>query len=281
MKKNFFRIVFLIFLVMFSSIKKCEAVQFDVVVLPVDILSVCENYFCFPEPSEIVAEDVIKTLNTYNNIGAYSLSDVRAKLSEDEVLKTRTEQFLTNFKATEKIDFPELRRIAQELGVKSIVLIYCYVTNDKTSLKRDLWEVMEISSAFQTTYPFNLTTLAVLTDNVNNVVMWSGRYNKTVTNSDGLLSAQTQTMAASQLEKIKLYSRNNISQNISQNIRLRFFPQDVKTFTISNTSKNKNEEERKFVPGALEHLIKPQMIRELEEGNFNTSNPEEDFIFQL
>lgn len=280
MKKKFVSFIIFITLVMLSVIK-ANAVQFDVVVLPADIFSVCENYFCFPEPSEIVADDVIKTLNTYKYISAYTLSDIRSRMNDDAQLKITTQSFLDQFNQNEKIDFPKLQIIAKEFGVKSIILISSYAVNDKSNTKRDLWEIMEISNAFKTTYPFTLTTRAILTDNVNNVVMWSGKYNKTVTNSDGLFSAENQTVAASQLEKIKLYSKNNISQTISQNIRLRFFPKEVRTFDISKPAVNDDGQTNKYVPNALEKLNEPKMMREIEEGHNNTLNPEDDFIFEL
>ena len=140
--------------------------------------------------------------------------------------------------------------------------------------------MLEISSAFKITYPFNLTTTAVLTDTVNGVVMWSSKYNKTVSDSNGYFLALNQAQAASHLEKIKQYYRNNVAQNIAQNVHLRFFPKDVRTF---NVKKQNNEETTspKFVPGALDHLIKPQMIKEIEEGSANTSDSADDLIFDF
>ena len=49
-----------IFLICFLTIGRANAVQFEVVVLPTDIFNVCDNYFCFPEASEIAADYIIK-----------------------------------------------------------------------------------------------------------------------------------------------------------------------------------------------------------------------------
>ena len=110
--------------------------------------------------------------------------------------------------------------------------------------------------------------------------MWSSKYNKTVSDSNGYFLALNQAQAASHLEKIKQYYRNNVAQNIAQNVHLRFFPKDVRTF---NVKKQNNEETTspKFVPGALDHLIKPQMIKEIEEGSANTSDSADDLIFDF
>lgn len=281
MKKIILRVLFAI-LVCLISVGKVQAVQFDVLVLPTNIFSVCDNYFCFQEVPEIVADDVIKNLNSYKNINAVDLTTVRNKLTQNSELKGLTQNMLNKFEETEKIDFNALHYIAKEFGVKSVVLISCYAITDRSDVKRDLWEVLEISSAFKISYPFSLVTTAVLTDSVNNVVMWSSKYNKNVSDTNGYFMAQNQAQATSHLEKIKQYSKNNVSQNISQNIHLRFFPKDVRTFDVKNsTDTNGQENEVRFVPNALDHLIQPQMIKEIEDGHFNTVNPSDDFIFEF
>ena len=183
---------------------------------------------------------------------------------------------MKNFEQTEKIDFQVLTELSREFNVKSIIIISSYAITDRSATRRDLWEVLEISSAFKITYPFNLTTTAVLTDTVNSVVMWSNKYNKTVSDSNGYFLALNHAQAASHLEKIKQYYRNNVSKNVSQNVNLRFFPKDVRTFKVKN--QEATQEEPTFVPNALDHLIKPQMIKELEDGHSNTHD---DFIFEF
>lgn len=123
-----------------------------------------------------------------------------------------------------------------------------------------------------------MRTTAVLTDTVNNIVMWSNKYNKQLTNSNGFFSASNQAQAASHLEKIKQYSKSNVAQNISQNINMRFFPKDVRTFNIKNKQSDVTPQ---FTPNALENLITPQMTKELQDGQANTINTSDDFIFEF
>ena len=274
MKKITLQLLFTIFTFLFLPLQS-QAVQFNVLVLPTDIFRVCDNYFCFPEPSEIVAQDVIQNLNSYKNISAIDLAEVRAKFSQNSQLKSTAQSMLNNFEKTDKIDFQSLDQLSNAFGVKSVAIISSYATTDKSPNRRDLWEMLEISNAFKIAYPITLTTNAVLTDTVNNIVMWSSKYNKKVTNSDDYFIAKNQAQASSQLEKIKLYSKSNISQNISQNFHLRFFPKEVRTFSPSKSNAGQ-QEQKQFVPNALEHLINPNMIKELDDGNLNTSD---DFIF--
>ena len=275
MKRALYKIFLLIFILVFAPIK-AHAVQFELLVLPTNLFSVCDNYFCFPEVSEIVAEDVIFNLRQYKNINTRALADVRAKLYTDSALKTKTESVLKKYEETDRIDFQTLQEIAKAFDVKSVLLISCYAVNDKTTLRRNLWDVLEISSAFKISYPFELKTNAVLTDMVNNIVMWSGKYTKSVSDTFGYYSASNQTQAMSQLEKIKQYSSGSISQTISQNVFMRFFPRDVRTFTVKKTEQEMEAEPKKFIPNALEHLSNPRMQKE-----YDSHLPEysDDFIF--
>lgn len=279
MKKIFYKILFTI-LMLFIQAGVAGAVQFDVLVLPTEIFKICDNYFCFPEPSEIAANYVIQDLSSYKGINITKLPEVRAAFEKNPELKQAAQAMLNDFEQTEKIDFETLQTISNEFGVKSVIIISCYAITDRSATRRDLWEVLEISSAFKITYPFNLTTTAVLTDSVNNVVMWSSKYNKTVSDTNGYFLALNQAQAASHLEKIKQYFRNNVSKNISQNVHLRFFPKDVRTFSVKKQD-GEEREKPQFMPNALDHLIKPQMIKEIEEGSSNTTNSGEDFIFEF
>lgn len=264
--------------IIFITTLNVNAAEFDILVLPADLFSVCDNYFCFPEVSEIVALDTISYLNNFKNIHARNLNEVRAQFYLNPELKKQTENMLLNYRNNDKVDFQTLKTISNEFGVKSIALISAYAVTDKAPLKRNLWDVLELSSAFKFTYPFQLKINAVLTDNVNNIIMWSGRFSKDVSNSNGYFSAINQTQAISQLEKIKEYSKNNTAQNISQNIHLRFFPKEVRTVFAKPEYVDKNPQ---FTPNALEKLSEPRLRRELEdqERHFDYSFGDDIFSF--
>lgn len=278
MYKKIIKLFFIFIFLVFSALK-VHAVQFDLLVLPTDIMTVCDNYFCFPEASNIVAEDVISNLKEYKNINVKTLYEVRHKLNSNYQLKDKTLKALNEYNQKDKINFSSLNDLAKEFNVKSILVIDTYTINDKTQLRRNLWDTLEIATAFKITYPFELKTSAVLLDCVNSLVMWSGKYNKNVSDSFGYYSANNQTQALSQLEKIKQYSYEIISKNISQNVYMRFFPKDVRTFNIP---KNKSEDApTRFVPNALEHLSDPHIRKELD----NDTNKKfrdfdlDDFVF--
>lgn len=277
MKNIFFKIM-LILLLFVGGITKTQAVQFDLLVLPTDIFSVCDNYFCFPEVSNIIAEDIIQNLEQYKNINIKTLYQVRQKLNSDYQLKQKTIKVIEAYGEKDKIDFTNLNDLARAFEVKSVLIVDTYAINDKTSLRRNLWDTLEITSAFKITYPFELKTSAVLTDCVNSVVMWSGKYSKNVSDTFGYYNASNQTQALSHLEKIKQYSYDIVSKNISQNVYMRFFPKDVRTFQVKKQSE---DAQTKFVPNALEHLSDPHIRKELDTDNNKKFRDFdlEDFVF--
>ena len=83
--KNFFG--FLVLLISLIFVPCASAVTFNVVVLPADILRVCENYYCYPEVSEIVAEDLVNYFNATGKIKSPTVTEVRRTLSQNPNVK--------------------------------------------------------------------------------------------------------------------------------------------------------------------------------------------------
>ena len=203
-----------------------SAEPFKVLVLPVDLFSVCDNYYCFPEVSEIIAEDVINNFNKRGKIISPNLYDVRKKFAEDPALKASAVNTLNRYKNRNSVDFTSTKAVAKAFDAKSVLLINSLVTQQNS--KRNVWEVMEVSSAFEAYNSYTMETNVVLTDNVNDVVMWSGKYKRTLGDNEERFWAENTAQAASQLEKIRFFSKDIVSKNISQNIILRFYPKVTK-----------------------------------------------------
>ena len=223
-----------------------SAEPFKVLVLPVDLFSVCDNYYCFPEVSEIIAEDVINNFNKRGKIISPNLYDVRKKFAEDPALKASAVNTLNRYKNRNSVDFTSTKAVAKAFDAKSVLLINSLVTQQNS--KRNVWEVMEVSSAFEAYNSYTMGTNAVLTDNVNDVVMWSGKYKKILGDNETRFWAVTSSQAASQLEKMKFYSRDIISKDIAQNITLRFYPKVTKPVVPKSVEKT---EQTDFRPNPL------------------------------
>lgn len=223
-----------------------SAEPFKVLVLPVDLFSVCDNYYCFPEVSEIIAEDVINNFNKRGKIISPNLYDVRKKFAEDPALKASAVNTLNRYKNRNSVDFTSTKAVAKAFDAKSVLLINSLVTQQNS--KRNVWEVMEVSSAFEAYNSYTMETNVVLTDNVNDVVMWSGKYKKILGDNETRFWAVTSSQAASQLEKMKFYSRDIISKDIAQNITLRFYPKVTKPVVPKSVEKT---EQTDFRPNPL------------------------------
>ena len=223
--KFFTKIIVLLCLILGNCV---SAEPFKVVVLPVDLFDICDNYYCFENVSQIFAQDIIDDFNRGGKISSPDLYDVRKKLFANPSAKT----VLNKYKNSNSVDFALLKQISKDFGANSVLLISSSVN------KRNMWEILEISSAFELYNPYYLQTDAVLTDNVNDVIMWSGKYTKLLSDNESRFWAKSSAQANSVYEKLKNYSQEIISKNISQNVTLRFYPKvlkpiDVKTKTQS------------------------------------------------
>ncbi len=223
------KILIKLFAVFILLISPVMAITFDVLVLPADLLNQKENYYNFDEVSEIIANDIIKNFNSSNGkIKSPDLYEVRAKLNKSPELKKTVNDLLEKYKDTNKLDYEEIKKAGSAFSCKSVLIVSSYAVTNKNSKKRGIWEVLNISSAFDISYPYRLETSVVLLDTVNNLVMWSNNYSAKLGANDNIFAAKNYAQANAELEKIKLYSKTIVSSSASQNIMLRFFPKAVR-----------------------------------------------------
>ena len=278
--KKFIIILIIFFNILLTSNNNVLAYEYNITVLPTEIFKVCDNYYCFPEPSEILANSVIENLDNYKNIHVINLNTIREILNKNQNLKYDTEQMLYNYEKSEKIDFETLKKLADTFNTKSILLISANVTSEKANAKRNLWEILEISNAFKINNPFYLNTNVALTDTVNSVVMWGNKYQKRLNNNEGEFLTKNMLEATSQLEKITQYYKNTITQSIVQNVHLRFFPKSIRTFEPKN--KDYIEKQKTLPPNASEYFREEQIRRVNEDESIEPHfDNYEDFVFSL
>lgn len=237
-----------------------HAITFDVLVLPSDLFNTKENYYGFEEVSEIIANDIIEDFNTSNGkIKSPDLYEVRTKLNKNSDLKQTTNNFLKKYKDTNKLDYQSIKKVGKFFNCNSVLIVSSSVVTNKSSIKRGLWEILNISSTFEIYYPYRLETSIVLLDTVNDLVMWSNNYSTKIGANDNSFSAKTYAQANEEFEKIKLYSKTVLTPSASQNIILRFFPKAIRPIdtkinennggalnferTIPEKPKNKNNSE--------------------------------------
>jgi len=205
------------------------AAGFDVLVLPVDLLQTKENYYSFDEASEVFANDIIGNFaNTKGKIKSPDLYEVRAKLSNDSQIFQTAQRALMKYKNNNNIDYDSFKTVGNLFGCKYILIVSSNAVTNKNAIKRSVWEVLEVSTEFNTEYPYRLETSVVLIDPSANTVMWSNNYSSKLGANDNIFAAKNYAQANGEYEKIKMYSKKVVAPATSQNIVLRFFPKSIK-----------------------------------------------------
>lgn len=196
----------------------------DILVIPADLLQTKENYYSFDEPSEIIANDIINEFNKTNGkLKSFDLYDIKAKFNNNALLKNALNKYKNN-----TIDYEAFKTIGKDFGCNYILLVNSSVMTNKNSLRRSLWEVLEVSTAFDISYPFRLENSVVLLDSENELAIWSNNYSTKLGTNNNEFSAKNIAQADAEYEKIKLYSKTIIAPSVSQNILLRFFPKSIR-----------------------------------------------------
>ena len=225
MKKLFHTVILFLSLILLSP--AANAISFNVVVLPADLMNVCDNYYCYPEVSEIIANDLIQYFNRTGRINSPSLIEVRRRLAANPQLRTALQQSLIKYRNSSNIDFHVYKKVADLFSAKSVLVVANTVNVENAYVKRNVWEILELATALDFTYPFFMETEAVLLDTYNGLVMWSGNYSKKISDNNGNFSAPKSSQSYSKLGFIEFYSEDIISKTIGENVVLRFFPKTI------------------------------------------------------
>ena len=221
MKKLFHTVILFLSLIFITP--AANALSFNVVVLPTDLMNVCDNYYCYPEVSEIIASDLIQYFNHTGKVNSPSLIEVRRRLAANPQLRTALQNSLIKYRNSSNIDFPVYKKVADLFSAKSVLVVSNTVNVENAYVKRNVWEILELSTALDFTYPYFMETEAVLLDTYNGLVMWSGTYSKKISDSNGNFSAPKSSQSYSKLGFIEFYSEDIISKTIGENVVLRFF----------------------------------------------------------
>ena len=270
--KNLLRI----FVILMLFVSPAQAiVTFNVVVLPADLFKVCANYYCFPEMSEIIAQDVIANFNATGRINSPSLYTVRKTLEANPAVKNYTNSVLTRYTNDKSLDFTALKYIAETFKAKSVLIISNDVPIDKAYVRRNVWEMLVLSTDFDISYPYSMETNAVLVDTYNGLVMWNGVYTKKITDNNDNFKAPNSSDAYAKLEYFRLYSRDILAKMISQNIYLRFFPKTIDPQPVVEDQKPEGAyfrfESNSSIPSTRNKLLEEEKSKSREENPVDNS----------
>ena len=212
---------------LFIAMPAHSFVSFNVVVIPTDLFKVCENYYCYPELSNIIAQDVINNFNETGRINSPSLYYMRNFLEQNPQVKNQVVSIITRYKNDKSTDFAAMKIIARAFNANSVLIISNDVPINGAYINRNVWEMLVLSTNFDISYPYEMETDVTLTDTVNDLVMWHDVYKKKIGDNNDNFKAPNASDAYAKLEYFKMYSKDILSKMIAQNIYLRFFPKTV------------------------------------------------------
>lgn len=104
-------------------------------VAPVNVLTQRSSYGVYPNTSDMIANDIINSLNKYSMIDAPDLG-MSKSLIESYGLSEDYNEFLTNYRDNRVIDHKTCNRLSQRLGVDKILLISTGYDTQNLFLKR-------------------------------------------------------------------------------------------------------------------------------------------------
>lgn len=272
-----FILKFILVVMLFLPLR-ASAATFDVLVLPTDVVNVCNNYYCYDELSNIIAKDVIVNFNESLMLASPTLDSIRAKLGTNITAKSTAISVLNKYSKSNIIDMLALKSVADAFGVKSVLVISSNVVIKNSKIRRGVWEILDFSSAFDVVYPYELETNAVLVDTVNGLVMWSGNYKKKLGNQNNEFKAKNPSEASAKLEQLSMYSKAIVARSVAQNVILRFFPKSASPVVSPKSMENASPVSffRMNIPESAPSstkkepvfLVPPDGIKGINEGDF-------------
>ncbi len=281
--KNLYKLLYSILLVIMLSIPVFASNTYNVVVLPADLFKVCANYYCYPEVSEIIATDVIDNFNSTGKINSPSISSVRKAIAQNQEMGKYAYSTVTRYARNKSLNFDAMKIVAKAFNANYVLIISNDVPVKDAYARRNVWEMLVLSTNFKIAYPYEMETDAILIDTINDLVMWKNTYNKKISDSNSMFKAPNASDAYAKLEYFRQYSKDILSKNISQNIYLRFFPKVIDPQPMVQDTKPTGAyfrfESESNVPALQNQLIQTQRDKYRTKTGDEPDNSYGDMIF--
>ena len=68
-------------------------------------MNVCDNYYCYPEVSEMISGDLIQYFNSTGRVNSPSVNEVRRRLAANPSARAPLQSALNKYRGTSQIDF--------------------------------------------------------------------------------------------------------------------------------------------------------------------------------
>ncbi|MGN1125417.1 MAG: hypothetical protein ACI4SM_04445 [Candidatus Gastranaerophilaceae bacterium] len=212
--------LFLFIILFFTG--RCEAAQFNILVLPTNIFLEYQNFMVFPNSAEIIASDIINYYNINPKMSAPTISHIKNVLNQSQnfSLKKSTQVMFGKYNSNYTINYDTIQRLANKFRTRQVLLISCNLDTQNYVLRRTFWDFLNIPGATVVDPAYRLSTQVTLIDANNQIVLWQENYQKLISSREARIIPEGFSPASEQLEKVKKYSTKFIAPQVVQETQL-------------------------------------------------------------
>ena len=182
--------------------------------------------FIYNASAEFFADEIINLLNKTDNINAPTVSEIRAVYKQEPAILVSAKNFTNKFRTAYNIDYLTLRKLANKVDSRYVLLITSYIDAENYILRRTPWDVLNIPGASVVDPAYKISTYAVLVDTEKNLKLWADTYYKTISVCENRIITRGASPQVEQMGKIKDYS-NYVCPQIAQNVQINVLPPEV------------------------------------------------------
>ena len=182
--------------------------------------------FIYNASAEFFADEIINLLNKTDNINAPTVSEIRAVYKQEPAIMVSAKNFTNKFRTAYNIDYLTLRKLANKVDSRYVLLITSYIDAENYILRRTPWDVLNIPGASVVDPAYKISTYAVLVDTEKNLKLWADTYYKTISVCENRIITRGASPQVEQMGKIKDYS-NYVCPQIAQNVQINVLPPEV------------------------------------------------------
>lgn len=219
--------------------------------------------------TDIIASDIISSLNESNLVYAPVLGDSMQKITRH--LNIYTQTFFDEYKYNYNIDYINLKRITQELHADYILMVTSGLDVQSNFLKETILGKLGISGFEPVKPTYRLTTLLTLIDTKNEAVLWQELYKKDISAQNYDIGNVQFAPSYAQLSKIKEYSKR-VAEHVTPIINVAVHPElapKKEVGAVEIKKKDVTEDKRIYYPVIHKDKIHaPQFMQNVEMPKF-------------
>lgn len=274
------KLVNIVFIFLLFVAQPCFAKEYKVLVLPDTLMNKVNDYFVYPEASELVSTDVIRYLNNVPSFNAPQVSTVKSTVNKYPSLKANAVALMKNFKVNYNIDFEALSRLNMYFKADLALMVTSNIDVQNYFLRRTIWDALNIPGATVVDPAYRVSTQVYLIDIRNKRIMWQHTYQKLISSRESRMVAVDYSPQTEQMERVKTYSERFLAPQITQEMQLVVYnvdefsnlnnhPEIVKPHPVSVDSLKVNSRRSSVITGRYIKKKTKQGVKRIKTGTQN------------